>query len=534
MQHFLAMNGQTGVVAMLRKYVPTRSVCLCLLLFSGCSRTRDQDKEATRKPDPTVTTESPAQKPLAGSIEKQVAATSWHGDLDEMVKRRFVRVLVPFSRPEFFYQEGKPAGFLHEAFREFEKKLNERYKTDASNRATVVLLPTPRSKMKERLLGGYADLAAGSISITETRKGYVDFSIPTYPDAKALIVTGPSEPPIQSLDDLSGKEVWVHSYTRFPQDLEAISADLKARGKSPVKIRLADPDLEIADLLEMVNAGLYGITVAQSPAAGFWSQVFDKINIREDLVVNPNVDLAWAMPKNLPKLEVFVNEFVSGHRRGTAFGNALIRRYMQSAKYCTNATSQEGMQRFRMVADLFRKYGVQYQIDPHLLLAQAYQESRLDHSARSPAGAVGIMQLKPSTAAGSPVNIKDIKPIENNIHAGARLMHFLIQEHFDEPGINQVKRGLFAFAAYNAGPARIQRLRSKAQEAGYDPNKWFGNVEVLVAKEVGRETTQYVANIYKYYLAYKLADAVRTLEQKKTISQREKGSGRTLQSSFFE
>ncbi len=39
---------------------------------------------------------------------------------------------------------------------------------------------------------------------------------------------------------------------------------------------------------------------------------------------------------------------------------------------------------------------------------------------------------------------------------------------------------------------------------GLDPNKWFGNVEVAAAKVIGRETYQYVRNIFKYYISYKL------------------------------
>jgi membrane-bound lytic murein transglycosylase MltF len=60
------------------------------------------------------------------------------------------------------------------------------------------------------------------------------------------------------------------------------------------------------------------------------------------------------------------------------------------------------------------------------------------------------------------------------------------------------------FAAYNAGPSRISRLRSRAKDEGLDPNQWFGNVELVAAKEVGQEPVQYVTNIYKYYVAYKL------------------------------
>ena len=73
-----------------------------------------------------------------------------------------------------------------------------------------------------------------------------------------------------------------------------------------------------------------------------------------------------------------------------------------------------------------------------------------------------------------------------------------------------MNKTLMAFASYNAGPNRIAKLRKEATEMGLDPNVWFGNVELVAAKEIGQETVTYVGNIYKYYIAYKL-----TVEQRK-------------------
>jgi membrane-bound lytic murein transglycosylase MltF len=68
-----------------------------------------------------------------------------------------------------------------------------------------------------------------------------------------------------------------------------------------------------------------------------------------------------------------------------------------------------------------------------------------------------------------------------------------------------VDKTLFAFAAYNAGPRRVQQLRQRAEKRGLNPNVWFNNVELIAAERIGAETVTYVANIYKYYVAYKLA-----------------------------
>jgi membrane-bound lytic murein transglycosylase MltF len=65
---------------------------------------------------------------------------------------------------------------------------------------------------------------------------------------------------------------------------------------------------------------------------------------------------------------------------------------------------------------------------------------------------------------------------------------------------------LFAFAAYNAGPAQISALRIETARRRMNPNVWFDNVERVAAERIGRQTVDYVRNIYKYYIAYRLAE----------------------------
>ncbi|MBW2235361.1 MAG: transglycosylase SLT domain-containing protein, partial [Deltaproteobacteria bacterium] len=169
-----------------------------------------------------------------------------------------------------------------------------------------------------------------------------------------------------------------------------------------------------------------------------------------------------------------------------------------------NNRSKRELEKLDEMVALFRKYGAQYDFDWMLVAAQAYQESGLDHSKRSAAGAVGVMQVLPSTAASHQVEIPDIENLESNIHAGVKYLHVLVEHYFNDPEIDLLNRSLFAFAGYNAGPNRIQRLRGVAAQRGLDPNRWFENVEVVVAEQVGSEPIRYVSNIYKYYVAYKL------------------------------
>ena len=114
-----------------------------------------------------------------------------------------------------------------------------------------------------------------------------------------------------------------------------------------------------------------------------------------------------------------------------------------------------------------------------------------------------MMQILPSTAADANVGIPDIEAIESNVHAGVKYLRFLKERYFSSDDIDPLDQVLFAFAAYNAGPANISKARQKATEMGLDPNSWFGETEVAAAKSISREPVIYVRNIYKYYVAYK-------------------------------
>jgi len=485
-----------------------RALCLALLSLAvwGCSTGKGPETAATESKSAAQPATAPAPtQPAMDEELPPMLRTPWKGDLDEIAKRRVVRVLLPFRRPEFFYMDGHPAGILQEAFQELERVLNQKYKTTAANRIVVALLPTPIDKLRQRMLGGYGDIAAYSISITEQNKQVVDFTSPTLTGLKMVIVTGPGAPELKTLADLSGKEVWIMPQTRMKDDIEALNGKLRSQGKAPVVMRETDALLDPADVMEMVNTGTYPVALMQNRMAEFWAQVFDEIKPRKDLVVAEDVNLAWAIQKGTPNLKAFLDECIRTHGVGTAFGNTIMQRYLKETKYVKNARDSAEMKKFRATAPIFKKYAKDYEFDYLLLVAQGYQESGLDQKVKSHVGAIGIMQVMPKTAATDPVKISNIQTVDNNIHAGVRMIHFLVNDYFNEAGLDPFNRTLFAIAAYNAGPAKIGRCRQVAKDMGYDPNKWFGNVEVAAAKLVGRETTQYVANIYKYYLAYRMA-----------------------------
>jgi membrane-bound lytic murein transglycosylase MltF len=427
----------------------------------------------------------------------------WTDDLDGMVERRQIRVLVTHNMTNYFIDGGQQRGATYDLMREFEKSVNKK-RGLRTRRVSVVFLPVTRDQLIPALLSGRGDIAAANLTITPQRQRLVDFSEPFVSGIKEIVVTGPAAPPIRRYSDLSGREVWVRPSSSFHESLLELSRRFERAGIAPIRIRQADEYLETEDLLEMANAGLIAITIADDHMAGFWSGVFDKLTLHPELPIRQGGQIAWAFRKHSPLLKSEVDTFLKRSRKGTLLGNIVYKRYLKDNQWVRDPTRQEEMDRFRSMVEYFRSYADRYSFDWLMLAAQGYQESGLDQKKRSRAGAVGVMQILPSTAADPAVGISNIHQLGPNIHAGVKYLRWIIDTYFADSGIDQLDRGLFAMAAYNAGPNRIARLRRKAAGLGLDPDQWFGNVELVVAREVGREPVQYVDNIYKYYVSYRL------------------------------
>jgi len=263
------------------------------------------------------------------------------------------------------------------------------------------------------------------------------------------------------------------------------------------------PDvLEDDDILEMVNAGLAPITIVDDYLAEFWSQVFTGITVHKNIAVRTGGRLAVAFRKDNPKLREVVDTWLRKHPKGDAFRNTIERRYLDNTKFAKNAAADTERRKLQAVVELFKKYGAEYNIDYLLMAAQGYQESTLDHDAKSPVGAIGVMQVMPAT--GKELKVGDITKVDANIHAGVKYMRFMMDQYYKDDPMDNLNKGLMTFASYNAGPGRIRQLRAETKQRGLDPNLWFGNVERVTSERIGRETVTYVSNIYKYYITYKL------------------------------
>ena len=378
----------------------------------------------------------------------------------------------------------------------------------------VVYIPVRRDELIPGLAKGLGDIAVANLTITPERQKNVDFSNPLMTGVQELLVTGPAAPSVASLDDFAGKEIHVRKSSSYYESLIQLNASLKKNGKKPIKLIPVDDSLEDEDLLEMVNAGLIPMIIMDSHKAQFWTQIFEKIQVHSEISVRTGGEIAWAFRKKSPKLKAVIDEFVKGHKEGTMIGNMLFKRYLKNTKYVKNSLSKQELKKFEAMVQLFKKYADRYDFDYLLITAQAYQESGLDHSKKSPAGAIGVMQLLPTTAADPNVNIAKIEKLENNIHAGTKYLRFIINQYYKDEPMDNVNKLLFAFASYNAGPAKVNRLRKETAAMGLDPNVWFYNAEIAAAKVIGRETVQYVSNIYKYYIAYRMVTEQTERKQK--------------------
>ena len=425
------------------------------------------------------------------------------GDLDKIRERRFLRVLVSYGRTNFFFDQGSPRGFEYDLMMEYEKLLNTSV-SSLEDRVKLIFVPVPFDQLLDRLTSGQGDVAAAGLTVTPERLAQVSFTKPYLKAVDEVIVGRQDGQALASLADLSGRTVVARKGSSYITHLKSLNERLLSKGLAPVEISEAEEQLSTEDILEMLDAGAVQLAVADRHIATIWSKMLSNIRIYPGLAIHQGGQIAWAVRQDNPQLLESLNQFVDKNRKGSLLGNILFTRYYEKNRWITNPVSKDDRERLRLMRGLFETYGQTYGIDWLELVAQAYQESRLDQSVVSHAGAIGVMQLLPSTAADKNVGIPDISTVENNIHAGAKYMAFLRERYFSDPEIHPAAKMDFAWASYNAGPNRIRRLRKKAQERGFDPNRWFGNVEVLAAEKIGRETVDYVRNINKYFVAYKM------------------------------
>ena len=429
---------------------------------------------------------------------------SYTEDLDALLERKYIRVLTTYNRTNFFLAHGKLRGFEYDLLRQYRKALNKKT-TRREIQIVFEFIPVSRDRLIPDLVDGYGDIAAAGLTVTPERQKQVDFTNSYLTDIDEVLVTHKSVAPIQDLTALSGHSVFVRRSSSYYESLLTLNRQLTAQGRRPVKIVQADENLETEDILELVNSGAIARTACDSHIADLWAEILTDIRVYGDVTLRKGGDIAWAVRKTSPALKASLDRFVKAHRRGTRLGNIFFTRYYENTTWIKNPLAGDSGKRLAEYTPLFKEFAARYGFDWRLIGAMAFQESGFDQSKVSPQGAVGIMQIRPETAADPKVGIPDVSRVENNIQAGVKYLNFLREHYFSDKAIRPRDQVRFSLAAYNAGPVKMHRARKKARNMHLDPNRWFRNVEMGMLKIVGQETVRYVSNINKYYVIYNSA-----------------------------
>ena len=307
----------------------------------------------------------------------------WSGDLDGMIERRHIRVLTVNSKTIYFVDKGVLRGTAVDYARLFEEELNkklvaEKKLKNKNLKVQVVFIPVQRDELLPALVAGKGDIVAAGLTITPERLERVDFTTAGMSNVSQVVVTGPDSPTITSLEDLSGKSVFVRKSSSYYENLVALNRKFAASRKPLITLKEAPETLEDEDLLEMLDAGLVPLVVVDQHLAVFWKQVFPHITVHEDVAIDVGGEIAWAIRKGSPQLKAKLDDFARCNKAGTSIGNQLLTRYLKDVKYVKNAVSEEDRKKFQALVGYFRKYGDQYDVDWLLMGAQAYQESQLN------------------------------------------------------------------------------------------------------------------------------------------------------------
>src|SRR5262245_54776591 len=255
------------------------------------------------------TAPAPAVTPAARVRQLSVANKPWKGDLDGILTRRMLRVAVPYSRTLYFNNKGRESGLTAELIRDFERFVNKKYKT-GKRPLTVYLGPTTRDKLLRVVEEGYADIAAGNLTVTQERLKQVDFVTQTdRPVVKELVVLGPRAAPVDSVEELSGRTVHVRKGSSYYESLTDLNARLKAKGLPESVVKTVPDALEDEDMMEMAEIGLIDILIVDDWKAKMWARVLPSLRVMQTVVLRDAGHTGWAVRKGSPKLEAAIQDF---------------------------------------------------------------------------------------------------------------------------------------------------------------------------------------------------------------------------------
>jgi membrane-bound lytic murein transglycosylase MltF len=476
----------------MRSSKPRRLLVGCALVLGACGpdeTPRVKAADAAAAPAPLEASEEP---PLVLRIT-QPDTSDWQ----QIERRGLLRVLVPRDRTNFFFAENRLRGMEYELVHEFERTL-AREPGSTRPQIDVAYVPVEFERLLPALVEGLGDVAAGGLTITAEREQQVAFTEPYLTDVTEIVVASSSAPPLAGPESLSGQLVVVGPASSHLGSLEHLNRQLVEHGLAPAVVETPGRGLQTEDLLELVSSGAFPYTVADQHVAELWAGVLPDLRLQPEVRLATGGRIAWAVRRDNPELKSVLDAFLVTHRKGTSTGNVLFKRYFKDTKWIEARDLDLDSGSLGAILEPLQRISAQHGFDWRLIAAQAYQESHLDQAARSHSGAIGLMQLLPSTAKD--MGFDDVTGVEDNLAAGIKYMAWLRDNYFSDPELPEAVRVDFALAAYNAGPGRVRRWRREAPGLGVDANRWFGGVENIALEQVGLEPVRYVANINKYFV----------------------------------
>ena len=474
-------------------------ICCLLSLFAvlGCSK----DSKPTVQSQKNVSNIQTDGSGLSDHLKQQRT-----GGLDEVIQKRYIRILTTSNSFDYFIHEGHARGYQYEMAKAFIDHVNDKFLNNDPLKIQFELVPLKRDQLIPGLLAGKGDFIAADIAETPDVSQSVAFSKP-YRTVDQWVVTHLPAEQFRSIEDFSSKRLALQKSSPSYLKILEINEKLKTKGKPPIQIELVDEDLETENLLELVSLKKYDFTIADSHIAEIGLVVFQNLKRVRKISLGKPMKISWVVQKKSKKMLREINDFLPKFKVGTEPGNVTLHRYYRDFNLIKSNLEKGGKKNSLSAFDHWiQKYSQEYGLDWRLMAALCYQESHFNPEARSDQGAVGLFQIKPQTAAEPYVGIPQIagiENIENNIHAGIKYFAWIKKSHFDPIAeLSEKEKLRMTLAAYNAGPSTILRARDMTLQMGLDPNQWFRHVEMATIAIDRVQSIKYVSEINKHYVSY--------------------------------
>ncbi|MDR6917779.1 membrane-bound lytic murein transglycosylase MltF [Pseudomonas sp. 3296] len=437
----------------------------------------------------------PAVARLAGPLQAVPAAKV--RDLAEIRSSRVLRVLVNQSSNSSGEVRGQAIGVEYHRLRAFEQYLNGHARD--GQEVTLKIIPKAKDQLLGALQRGEGDLVAPG-ELLDLQPGHaVSSSEPIASNIPLVLVGIKGERRYTRVEQLSGKTLALPTGSAAGDAVSQINSKLALHKLAPIKIEWVDPSLAVEDVLEMVQGGIFHLTIVEQPIAERWGKILPKLRFDKQVLISEPGEEFWFVRRDASMLRASIDRFLTTYKKPSDQDVAFLRIYrrLYQVHYPLAKADRQRLEKLRPV---LQKHADAQGMDWLNLAALAFKESALQPSARNGGGPTGLMQITPSAAQR--VGVNNIQDLDANIQAGAKYLAMIRRKFFASPKLNERERMAFVLAAYNIGPERVQGMRAEARRRGLNPNQWFFQVERIAMEQVGMGPVSYVNSVNKYYLAF--------------------------------